>query len=91
MTYEQAYADHCYLWTTHGPAQDMTGAYVDQDDLALLLKSPTKRTAKNCLERQIMHWFDMGPDLGGPSMRGDVDWSDPVVCEIAERHGISTP
>lgn len=85
VTYEQAYADHSYLWQTHGPASDMTGAYVDQDDLARLLKSPTKATARDCLEDQIDHWFSVGPE------DGKIDWSDPEIREIAERHGKDTP
>lgn len=60
-TYEQAYDDHQYLWRTYSKADDMTGAYVDQDDLAKMLRSPTKRTARECLENQIIYWFEAGP------------------------------
>lgn len=81
VTYEQAYADHCYLWQTYGSASDMTGAYVDQDDLSQLLKSPTKATARDCLVDQIVYWFDVGPE------DGKIDWADPEVLEIAERYG----
>lgn len=51
--YNQARADHEYLWDTYAPASDMTGAYVDQDDLEKLLKNPTKKTAVECYEAQI--------------------------------------
>ena len=33
MTYEQAFKDHEYLWKI-GPGYDMTGGYVDQEDLS---------------------------------------------------------
>ena len=89
MTYEQAYKDHCYLWGIGG-AQDMTGAYVDSEDLEKLLKSPTKKTAKDCLCRQIKFWFEIGPDV----MSGTSDpqhWieTDERVADIAERHRVT--
>lgn len=88
MTYKQAYDDHSYLWETYGPAYDMTGGYVDQEDLATLLKSPTARTAQSCLERQIGYWFQAGPE----SMeRESINWQDPKIIEIAERYGVRTP
>jgi hypothetical protein len=61
MTYEEVYADWKYLWDI-APANDMTGGYVDQDDLLRMLKSPSKATAKYCLERQMEYWFQAGPD-----------------------------
>lgn len=87
MSYAQAYADWSYLWETYGPASDMTGAYVDQDDLAALLKSPTKNTAEKCLKRQIDYWFDVGPDDGSTAP----DPSDERLIEIAERYGKEIP
>ena len=85
LTYEQARADHEYLWMTYAPAADMTGGYVDQDDLDKLLKSPTKRTATACYVSQIKYWFQIGPDdqFGriGNSWKGD-----PEVLEIAIRY-----
>ena len=83
MTYEEAYKAHSYLWKTYGPAADMTGGYVDQDDLAALLKSPTKSTAKRCLVDQMRHWFSAGTDAGMPNWSGDE-----VVEDIAEALGI---
>lgn len=44
----------------NGEAADMTGSYVDQNDLAKLLRSPTKATAKQCLCAQIEYWFQVG-------------------------------
>jgi hypothetical protein len=84
MTYEQAFRDHNYLWETYGPAADMTGAYVDQMDLALLLRKPDKTTARDCLVRQILYWFSVGTEDDGISA---IDWDDPEICEIADRHG----
>lgn len=81
ITYEQAYADHQYLWAI-APAKDMTGAYVDQNDLARLLASPTKTTARQCLQSQINHWFNYGPDCPDEGWREDAK-----VHEIAERRG----
>ena len=63
ITYEQAYADHKALWAI-GPANDMTGGYVDQDDLALMLEHPTRTTARTCLVRQIEYWFSQGTEDG---------------------------
>lgn len=62
ITYEDAFSDHDYLWSVYGPADDMTGGYVDQEDLTRLLRSPTKATARDCLIRQIEYWFLVGPD-----------------------------
>jgi len=81
VTYEQARADHEYLWSI-APADDMTGGYVDQEDLARLLKSPTKTTAAACYASQIAYWFQVGPD------GGSIPWNDARVQEIAERFGI---
>ena len=93
MTYEQAFKDWSYLWSI-GQATDMTGAYVDQDDLEKLLKSPTKKTAKRCLCDQINYWFDTGPDVGvncnwseAVEAKEDLLCTDERVRDIAERHG----
>jgi hypothetical protein len=83
VSYEQARSDHEYLWSI-GPAKDMTGAYVDQNDLAKLLRNPTKATARDCYVHQIEYWFNAGPD-DAPKPR-NLMRSDPIVAEIAERH-----
>ena len=88
MKYEQAYKDHCYLWGI-GPAADMTGGYVDSEDLHKLLSSPTKSTAANILCAQIEYWFQVGPDMGdshGSDAQEQIN-NDPLVKDIAERHG----
>lgn len=82
--YDQARADHEYLWSI-GPAKDMTGGYVDQEDLALLLRSPSKATAAGCYERQIAHWFSVGTDDALPPRM--LMATDPRLRAIAERHG----
>ena len=83
MTYEQALKDHTYLWKTYGPAYNMSAGYVDQEDLAKLLKSPNKTTAKKCLIDQIQYFFDVGPE----AKYGDTTWRhDPRVKEIEERY-----
>ena len=86
ITYEQARKDHEYLWKTYGSDEDMTGAYVDSDDLERLLKNPAKTTARQCYADQIRYWFEAGPD---PSNNGDGrDWrSDPIVSAISDRYG----
>lgn len=88
ITYQQARNDHEYLWNTHAPADDMTGGYVDSEDLNRLLKNPTKAMARRCYVNQIWYWFQKGPDealdIG--------DWrNDPVVAEIAERYNCTLP
>ena len=89
-TYKQAFADHSYLWS-FAPAYDMTGGYVDQEDLERLLKSPTKATALGCLVCQIEYWFDNGPDTFASygQSRAELERlldSDKRVREIAERY-----
>lgn len=86
MTYNQAYQDWRYLWDIDC-ALDMSGGYVDQEDLDKLLKSPTKETAADCLCRQIEYWFQVGTETKGSSKY----WMDnePQVREIAERHNIT--
>jgi len=88
VTYEQAWSDHHYLWSVYGAANDMTGAYVDQEDLARLLRSPTKGTARDCLVSQIEYWFQVGPDTSGGAA---LDKADPRLAEIAERYGETFP
>lgn len=61
VTYEQALEDHTYLWDFYGPAADMTGGYVDQEDLSKMLRNPSKTTARQCLINQIAYWFEIGP------------------------------
>lgn len=86
MTYEQAYKDHSFLWSI-GPADDMTGGYVDQEDLDKMLKTPTKSMARKCLCNQIDYWFQIGMD--------NFDFSGnfekccklyPEILEIMKRH-----
>ena len=86
-SYQQAFKDWSYLWETYGPAEDMTGAYVDQGDLAKLLRSPTKRTAATCLESQILYWFDAGPASGCDRPNSN----DETLAEIAERYNRVIP
>jgi hypothetical protein len=95
ITYKQAREDHEYLWGAYGPAYDMTGAYVDQEDLALLLRKPSKITARDCYCRQIDYWFRVGPDNGSLFAWGSggldantLIESDPKLKEIAVRHGL---
>ncbi len=90
MTYKQAFEDHAYLWNI-GPAYDMTGGYVDQEDLEELLQKPTKATAKKCLCNQIDYWFQVGPDIDSNSntsqtRKKELLETDSKVSEIAERY-----
>ena len=82
--YNRARLDHEYLWGTYFDADDMTGGYVDSNDLHRLLKSPTKKTAAECYEDQIRYWMMVGPDRNFVT---DTEWKrDPKVREIAVRH-----
>ena len=81
-TYKQAKADHEYLWSI-APASDMTGGYIDQDDLDKLLKNPTKDTARNCYIDQIVYWFEKGPEHDDLCRSW---YLNPRLLEIAERH-----
>lgn len=85
ISYEQARADHEYLWQTYAFADDMTGGYVDQKDLWALLKSPTKQTARKLYVQQIQYWLQVGPD---PHLtKYNNSWTtDPKVSAIAKRY-----
>lgn len=90
MTYEQTYKDWKFLFDID-PAYDMTGGYVDSEDLEELLKNPTKKTAKRCLSRQINYWFDVGIQKGfenETTMPSELVDEYPEISEIAERHFI---
>ena len=91
-TYEQAKEDHEYLWSI-GEAYDMSGGYVDQDDLDSLLKNPTKATARSCFIRQIGHCFEAALEGNGSSHRDmymgpgwHVILNDSRVNEIYKRY-----
>lgn len=86
MTYEQALKDWEYLWNIDC-ANDMTGGYVDQEDLDKLLKNPTKATAKGCLCHQIAYWFQAGTESHGSAK--SIRECDSRVREIAARHRIT--
>ena len=80
-TYIEVRQDHEFLWKVYAPAKDMTGGYVDQDDLHNLLRAPTKVTAKKCYLKQIYYWFQVGPDCN------TTDWKDDQeVWSIAEKY-----
>ncbi|MBD8556343.1 hypothetical protein IFT84_17685 [Rhizobium sp. CFBP 8762] len=89
IPYEQVRSDHEYLWDI-APAHDMTGGYVDQEDLRLMLRTPTKSMASKCYLSQIEYWFQAGPDRTGDAMH-DIPWQDERVREIAERYAIDVP
>jgi hypothetical protein len=90
ITYEQARADHDYLWQTYGPAYDMTGAYDEDRDMEMLLRNPSKKTAIDCYCSRIRYWMEVGPQVNsstGEISGGDIDWLDFKVIDIAVRHG----
>lgn len=82
LSYEQAFKDWQYLWDIDC-AYDMTGGYVDQEDLKKLLCNPTKTTATKCLKSQIVYWFQVGTESKGAASNFI---SDPIVADIAERY-----
>lgn len=77
MKYEEIKEDWEYLWAI-GPANDMTGGYVDQEDLQKLLDNPTKATAKICLKNQMEYWFSVGVE---PKHRYSNTGDDPHIYE----------
>lgn len=85
VAYEVAYRDHKYLWG-FGPAYDMTGGYEDQNDLARMLKTPTKSMAAKCLTSQIIYWFERGTEDGGKQEAERLLETDSEVRAIYERH-----
>lgn len=62
-TYDEVKKQHDLLWS-FGAASDMTGGYVDQNDLNKLLSNPSKKTAKHCMENQIRYWLQVGTEDG---------------------------
>lgn len=85
VAYDVAYRDHQYLWAI-GSAYDMTGGYVDQDDLKRMLKTPTKTMAAKCLSNQINYWFQSGTEQGVNQQVEGLLETDPMVRAIYERH-----
>ncbi|MGY2573172.1 hypothetical protein [Vibrio sp. C8] len=89
MTYDEVFKDWCYLFDNVGVADDMTGGYVDSEDLDELLRKPTKGTAKWCLSRQIDYWFAKGIQYSnehkGKSIF-DLIEEYPLIEEIADRN-----
>ena len=83
VTYQQAFVDHKILWSIDA-ASDMTGGYVDQDDLRLLLANPTRDMARDCLERQIRYWLQMGTEDGRSYEQLVREF--PALQEIKERY-----
>ena len=86
-TYEQARAYREYLWETYGPAQDMTGDYVEGDKLEALLRRPTRAHAKTIYVDQIIYWIQIGPDANGYCGFTEEILADPKIQEIAEAVG----
>jgi F420-0:gamma-glutamyl ligase-like protein len=89
MTYNEMFKDWDYLFKTVGCASDMTGGYVESDDLDRLMRSPNKATAKKCMSVQISYWFDAGIEYTNDHKRKSVyDLLEefPRIEEIAERH-----
>lgn len=84
--YDTAREDHEYLWRTYDHANDMTGGYVDSDDLKKLLESPTKATAAKCYKTQIGYWLEVGPEGITDSMVEQIA-SDLRVTRIGVRIG----
>ncbi|WP_131087087.1 hypothetical protein [Vibrio vulnificus] len=89
--YEEVYSDWEYLFKKVACADDMTGAYVDSEDLDELLKKPTKATAKGILYVQIDYWFAKGIEYSseheGKSVF-DLIEEYPRIADIAENYGI---
>jgi predicted helicase len=89
MAYREVYEDWSYLFNTISYADDMTGGYVDSEDLEELLKNPSKATAKNCLNRQIDYWFYAGVEYStGHKDKSIYDLVEefPKISEIADRY-----
>lgn len=89
--YEQVYSDWEYLFKEVAYADDMTGGYVDSEDLDKLLKKPSKATAKRILLRQIDYWFSKGIEYSeehkGKSIF-DLIEDYPRITGIAENYDI---
>lgn len=86
--FHQAVEDHKFLWGLD-EAYDMTGGYVDQEDLPVILYNPTKTQAYDILCRQISYWFQVGTQKGyDHAVYPPLYWADqyPEVFEIAERY-----
>ena len=84
LTYDQAYADHKFLWNI-SPASDMTGGYEDQRDLYKLLEKPTKLTARKCLQKQIEYWFTVGLEYSKKTY-SEIIKDNPKVEDILWRY-----
>ena len=88
--YDRIRNDWLDLWSL-GPADDISGGYVDQDDLAIMLKTPTKSAAADCMERQIAYWLQVGMEREDMKKHGytsvdDIIMKNPTVADIARRY-----
>lgn len=91
MTYDELYKDWDYLFNKIGVADDMTGGYVDSEDLEMLLKKPTKATAKMCLWRQLDYWFQAGMEYSNEHERKTIEdliEEYPKIETIADKYDI---
>jgi hypothetical protein len=88
MKYEEIYKDWLFLWNV-GAANDMTGGYVDSEDLFKLLKNPSKKTAYECLISQITYWFQNGPDIMGKVPEYyEIIKNNPEVKDLYEKYNM---
>lgn len=60
LTYDKVFPMWKFLFEDVACANDMTGAYCDQEDLESLIKDPSKKNATNIMKKQIEYWFSHG-------------------------------
>lgn len=87
-TYEQVRKQWETLWAI-GAADDISN--LAEDDMYKMLKSPTRTTARICMELQIEYWLQTGPEHPAPNGSRirllDLLRNNPEVQEIAEDYG----
>ena len=76
--YSDVHHDWHYLFSVE-PADDMTGGYVDQDDLKRMLDNPTKKQAVSCMVDQILYWFAVGPENHMKKFESSIAYRDYLI------------
>ncbi len=85
VSYHEVREDWKTLWDICC-ANDMTGAYVDSEDLDKMLETPTKAMAVQCMKRQIDYWLDVGIEDTSQTL-DELMVMYPQIIPIADKYG----
>lgn len=76
MTFEEVKADYVKLINEYGYPYDMTGGFVDSEQMEKVILNPTKTNAKQYMKNVINYGFQWGrfwkAETGKTSIHGDL-------------------